>query len=185
MVVIYLADIKREPKPEKVQVVDEFTQKVQSAKSAVVTGYSGLTVEEVTQLRAQLFHAKVEYHVVKNNLARLAFNKANITVLDDMLTGPTAIALAMEDAAASARVLTKFAKEHEKLNVKGGWLDGRMVTLQDIKAIANLPSREVLIAKVLGSMKSPISGIVQVLAGPQRKLVYALSAIAQAKGKSA
>src|ERR1017187_3082354 len=112
-------------------------KKVQSAKSAVVTGYSGLTVEEVTELRAQLFHAKVEYYVVKNNLARLAFNTANITVLDDMLTGPRAFALAMEDPAASARVLTKFAKVHEKLNVKGGWLDGRIVTLQDIKAIAN------------------------------------------------
>ena len=185
MVVIFLADIKREPKQEKVQVVDEFLQKVKASKSAVVTGYSGLTVEEVTELRAQLFHAKVEYHVVKNNLARLAFNKANITVLDDMLTGPTAIALAMEDAVAPARILTKFAKTHEKLSVKGGWLDGRLATLQDIKAVANLPSREVLIAKALGSMKSPISGIVQVLAGPQRKLVYALSAIAQAKGKTA
>ncbi len=185
MVVIFLADIKREPRPEKAKVVDEFTQKVQGAKSAVITGYSGLTVEEVTQLRAQLFHAGVEYHVVKNNLARLALNKANITVLDDMLTGPTAIALAMDDATAPARILTKFAKAHEKLNVKGGWLDGRKVSLDDLKAVANLPSREVLIAKALGSMKSPISGIVQVLAGPQRKLVYALSAVAEAKGKTA
>jgi large subunit ribosomal protein L10 len=184
-VVIFLADSKREPTKEKVEVVENFTKKVQSAKSAVVTGYSGLTVEEVTDLRAQLFHAKVEYHVVKNNLARLALNKANITVLDDLLVGPTAIALAMEDAVAPARVLTKFAKAHEKLTVKGGWLEGRMVTLQDLKALANLPSREVLIAKALGSMKSPISGIVRVLAGPQSKLVYALNAVAQAKGKTA
>lgn len=183
MVVIFLADIKREPRVEKVQVVDEFLQKVKVAKSAVVTGYSGLTVEEVTQLRAELFHAKVEYHVVKNNLARLAFNKADITVLDDMLTGPTAIALAMGDAVAPARILTKFAKAHEKLSVKGGWLDGRKVDLNDLKAVANLPSREVLIAKALGSMQAPISGFVRVLAGSQSKLVYALSAIA--KGKTA
>ncbi len=177
-------DKKREPKPEKVQAVEDFLKRVQASKSAVVTGYTGLTVEEVTDLRAKLFHAKVEYHVMKNNLARIALNRCNITVLDDLLTGPTAIALAMEDAVAPARVLTKFAKDHEKLTVKGGWMDGRKITLQDIKAMSNLPSREVLLAKALGSMKSPISGIVQVLAGPARKLVYALNAVAQAKAKA-
>jgi large subunit ribosomal protein L10 len=184
-VVIFLADTKREPKSEKVEAMTAFYDRLQQAKSAVVTGYSGLTVEEVTQLRAQLFHAKVEYHVVKNNLARIAFNKHNITVLDDLLTGPTAIALAMEDAVAPARVLSKFAKDHAKLSIKGGWLDGHLMTDKDIKALANLPSREVLLAKMLGSMQAPITGIVQVLAGPARKLVYALDAVAKAKAKAA
>ena len=176
---------KRQPKPEKVQAVEELKKKVQVAKAAVITNNAGLTVEEVTDLRAKLFHAKVEYHVVKNNLARIALNQCDITVLDDMFAGPTAIALAMEDAVAPARVLTKFAKDHEKLTVKGGWMDGRKVSFNDIKAMSNLPSREVLIAKALGSMKSPISGIVQVLAGPTRKLVYALDAVAKAKAKTA
>ena len=162
-----------------------FYDRLQEAKSSVVTGYSGLTVEEVTLLRAQLFHAKVEYHVVKNNLARIAFNKHKITVLDDLLTGPTAIALAMDDALAPARVLSKFAKDHVKLSIKGGWLDGQLMTDKDVKALANLPSKEVLLSKMLGSMKSPITGIVQVLAGPARKLVYALDAVAKAKGKAA
>jgi large subunit ribosomal protein L10 len=184
VVIVLTGENKREPKPEKVKVVKEFTEKVQSAKAAVVTGYTGLTVEEVTDLRAKLFHAKVEYHVVKNNLARLALNKANITVLDDLLVGPTAIALAMEDAVAPARVLSKFAKDHEKLSLRGGWMEGKKITVQDIKALANLPSREVLLAKMLGSMKSPVSGIVQVLAGPARKLVYALNAVAQARSKA-
>ncbi len=124
MVIFLTEHKKREPKAEKVQVVEDFTKRVQSAKSAVITGYTGLTVEEVTDLRAKLFHAKVEYHVVKNNLARIALNKCNITVLDDLLTGPTAIALAMEDAVAPARVLSKFAKDHDKLSVKGGWMEG-------------------------------------------------------------
>jgi large subunit ribosomal protein L10 len=176
---------KREPKPEKKQAVAALLERAKLDKSAVITGYTGLTVEEVTQLRAQLFHAKVEYHVVKNNLARIALNQANITVLDDLLTGPTAIALAMEDAVAPARVLSKFAKDHEKLSLRGGWMEGKKITVQDIKAMANLPSREVLLAKMLGSMKSPVSGIVQVLAGPARKLVYALDAIAKAKAKTA
>jgi len=185
MGVIFLVETKREPKTEKVEAVQAFYDRVQHAKSVVVTGYSGLTVEEVTQLRAQLFHAKVEYLVVKNNLARIALNKFNITVLDDLLVGPTAIALAMEDAVAPARVLSKFAKDHDKLSLKGGWLDGRLITDKDIKALANLPSREVLLAKMLGSMQSPVTGIVRVLAGPVNKLVYALDAVAKAKAKAA
>jgi large subunit ribosomal protein L10 len=176
---------KREPKPEKKVAVKEFLDRVQASKSAVVTGYSGMTVEEVTDLRAQLYHAKVEYHVVKNNLARLALNQANITVLDDLLVGPTAIALAMEDAVAPARILSKFSKGHEKLVLRGGWLEGRKISVQDIKALANLPSREVLLAKMLGSMMSPVSGFVRVLAGPANKLVYALNAIKEAKAKTA
>jgi large subunit ribosomal protein L10 len=184
-VVIFLTEKKRQPKSEKVEAVESLLKRVQVSKSAVVTGYTGLTVEEVTELRAQLFHAKVEYHVVKNNLARIAFNQANITVLDDLLVGPTAIALAMEDSVAPARVLSKFAKGHEKLTLRGGWMEGRMITVQDIKSLANLPSREVLLAKMLGSMQSPISGIVQVLAGPMRKLVYALNAVKEAKAKTA
>ncbi len=176
---------KREPRPEKVAVVEDFMKRVQASKATVITGYSGLTVEEVTDLRAKLFHAKVEYHVVKNNLARIALNKANVTVLDDLLVGPTAIALAMEDAVAPARVLSKFAKDHEKLKLKGGYMDGKLITVQDIKALSNLPSREVLLGKMLGSMMSPISGFVRVLAGPTSKLVYALNAVAQAKGKTA
>jgi large subunit ribosomal protein L10 len=91
----------------------------------------------------------------------------------------------MDDAVAPARILSKFAKDHEKLSLKGGFMDGKLITVQDIKAMANLPSREVLLGKMLGSMKSPITGIVRVLAGPASKLVYALNAVAQAKGKTA
>jgi large subunit ribosomal protein L10 len=184
-VVIFLTENKREPKQEKVQAVQDFLNKVQASKSAVVTGYSGLTVEEVTQLRAQLFHAKVDYQVVKNNLARLALNQAEITLLDDLLVGPTAIALAQEDAIAPIRVLSKFAKAHEKLILRGGWMEGRKLSVQDIKTLANLPSREVLLAKLLGSMKSPVTGIVMVLAGPLRTLVYALNAVKELKAKTA
>ena len=101
------------------------------------------------------------------------------------MVGPTAIALAMEDAVAPARVLSKFGKEHAKLVLRGGWMDGRKITVQDIKALANLPSREVLLAKVSGQHEIAHFGIVQVLAGPARKLVYALNAIKEAKAKTA
>jgi large subunit ribosomal protein L10 len=176
---------KRQPKPEKVEVVAALTGRLKQCKAAVVSVNSGLTVEEVTQLRSLLFKEKVELHVVKNTLAKIALKQADITVLDDFLSGPTAIALAMGDAVAPARVLSKFAKDHEKFAVKGGWVDGKKMSDKDLKALANLPSREVLLAKALGSMKSPIVGLVMVLAGTERKLLYALNAVKDQKAKTA
>jgi len=180
--VIRLADTKkRQPKPNKVETVAKVTGRLKECKSAVVMVNAGLTVEEVTQLRSLLFKEKVELHVVKNTLAKIALKQADINVLDEFMSGPTALALAMGDAVAPARVLSKFAKDHEKLTVRGGWVDGRKMSDKDIKALANLPSREQLLAKALGSMKAPIVGLVMVLSGTQRKLVYALSAVAKAK----
>jgi large subunit ribosomal protein L10 len=176
---------KRQPKPEKIQVVTDFTARLKNCKAAVVTVNEGLTVEEVTQLRSLLFKEKVELHVVKNTLAKIALKQAEIAVLDDFLSGPTAIALAMGDSVAPARVLAKFAKEHEKLKLRGGWVDGQKVSDKDLKALANLPSRLQLLAKVLGSMKSPLTGLVMVLSGTERKLLYALNAVKDQKAKTA
>lgn len=183
--VILLKKPNSEPRPEKVKVVEEVTRNLREAKSAVVTGNSGLTVEEVTELRAKLFKEQVELHVVKNTLALRALKSAGMDGLDEWFKGPTAIAMAKGDALASARVLTKYAKDHEKLTIKGGWFEGRKVSLNEIKALANLPSREVLLAKMLGSLQSPVRGTVMVLAGPLRKLVIALNAIKDQKAKAA
>lgn len=176
---------KRQPKPEKVTVVDDLTSRLKKCKAAVVTVNAGLSVEEVTQLRSLLFKEKVELHVVKNTLAKIALKQAEIGVLGDFMSGPTALALAMGDSVAPARLLTRFAKDHEKLSVRGGWVDGRKVTDKDLKVLASLPSRDQLLAKALGSMKSPLTGLVMVLSGNQRKLVYALNAIREKKAKTA
>ncbi len=171
----------QEPKQDKVQAIEALVQTFQKSKSTVLTGFSGLTVEEVTQLRMQLSKQKVEYQVVKNNLARLALNRVNVMDLDDLFTGPTAIAFSMDDALASARILSKFSKDHEKLSIKGGWMSGKKLTSQDVKALALLPSREVLIAQLLGSLQSPIQGLTVVLSGVLRKFVIALNEVAKQK----
>jgi large subunit ribosomal protein L10 len=174
-----------EPRPEKVQVIEEVTRRLGQAKSAVFTGNAGLTVEEVTELRAKLFKEQAELHVVKNTLALRALKKAGMDGLDEWFKGPTAIVLALGDALASTRILTRFLKDHEKLTIKGGWMEGRKITPAEIKTLANLPSREVLLSKMLGSLQSPARNMVQVLVGPLRKLVYALSAVKDAKAKAA
>ncbi len=173
------------PRSEKVQVVEEVARNLADSKSAIITGNGGLTVEEVTELRAKLFKEQVELHVVKNTLALRALKKAGMDGLDEWFKGPTAIAMAKGDALASSRILSKFVKDHEKLTLKGGWMDGRKISVNEIKALANLPSREVLLAKMLGSLQSPVRGTVMVLAGPLRKLVIALGAIKDLKAKAA
>lgn len=183
--IILTETTKRQPKPKKVETVAAVLARLKECKAAVVTVNAGLTVEEVTQLRSLLFKEKVELHVVKNTLAKIALREAGISGLDEMLAGPTALALAMGDAIAPARVLNKFAKDHEKLSLRGGWVDGKAMSDKDIKAIANLPSREQLLAKALGSMKAPITGFVMVLSGTQRKLLYALNAVKEQKAKTA
>ncbi len=176
---------KRQPKPKKIEVVTDLTERLKQSKATVVSVNSGLTVEEVTQLRSLLFKEKVELHVVKNTLAKIAMKQADIGPLDEYLTGPTALALAMGDSVAPARVLAKFAKDHEKLKVRGGWVDGHKITDKDVKVLANLPSREQLLAKAFGSMKSPLTGLVMVLAGTEKKLLYALNAVKDLKAKTA
>lgn len=176
---------KSHPKPYKVEAVANLTERLKLSKGLVVTVNSGLTVEEVTQLRSLLFKEKVELHVAKNSLAKIAMKQCDIQGVDDLMVGPTALALAMADGIAPARVLSKFAKDHEKIKVRGGWMDGKVLTEKDIKAMASLPSREQLLAKAFGSMKAPITGLVMVLSGTQRKLLYALNAVKEQKAKTA
>lgn len=174
-----------QPRPEKVESVEAIVKGLKDSKSMVITGNAGLTVEEVTELRARLFKEQVELHVVKNTLALRALKKVGMEGMDEWFKGPTAIAMALGDTLGPSRVLAKFLKDHEKLSIKGGWMDGRKISLQDIKALASLPGREVLLATLLGTLQSPVRGTVQVLAGPLRKLVYALSAIQKAKAPAA
>ena len=149
----------------KKQAVAEITQKFQSAKSVVVVNYSGLTVEQVTALRAQCRAAKVDYCVLKNTLARRALDDLNITGLDDMLNGPSAFAFGMEDAVAPAKIISEFIEKAktEVIKVKAGLVDGQVMSPAKVAELAKVPSREVLLARMLGSMQSSIAGFVRVL----------------------
>jgi large subunit ribosomal protein L10 len=165
----------------KQPVVQEIKGKLEASKGAVLTDYRGLNVAEVTELRTKLREVGVEYKVVKNTLARIAANEIGIEGLDGYLEGPTAIAYGIEDAVAPAKVLAEFAKAHKNLEIKAGILEGKVIDLNGVKALADLPSREVLLAKLLGSMQSPLYGMANVLQGNLRNLVYVLDAVRKTK----
>jgi len=149
----------------KKQAVAEITKKFQDAKSVVVVNYSGLTVEQVTTLRAQCRAANVDYCVLKNTLARRALDDLKITGLDEVLNGPSAFAFGMEDAVAPAKILSEFTEKAkvEVIKVKAGLLDGLVMTPAKVAELAKVPSRDVLLARLLGSLQSSVSGFVRVL----------------------
>jgi large subunit ribosomal protein L10 len=170
----------------KKAVVAELKDQITSAKAAVLTSYKGLTVEQDTELRRELREAGVSYHVVKNTMLRIAAQDAGIEGLDEHLSGTTALAFSTEDAVAPAKVINDFIKKNkledtEVLQIKAGMLDGKVIALEKVKELASLPSREELLAKLLGSMNAPISNTVNVLQGVIRNCVYALNAVREKK----
>jgi large subunit ribosomal protein L10 len=169
---------------EKKEVVEGISGKMKAAKAMVFTDYRGLTVDQDTQLRNALRKAGVEYKVVKNTLTRFAANENGLEGLDTYLNGPTAMASSATDPVAPAKILSEYAKKFEKLEIKVGVVEGKIIDINGVKALAELPPKEVLIAKVLGSFNAPISGLVNVLNGNIRGLVVALNAIAEQKANA-
>ena len=147
----------------KQPIVDEIKGYAKDAKSAVIVDYCGLTVEQDTELRKQLREAGVVYKVYKNTMLKRAFEGTDYAQLNDQLEGPTAIAFGIEDATAPARVLNKFAKTADALEFKGAVVEGTLYDVAGVKALANIPSREELISKLLGSMQSPIANFARVI----------------------
>ncbi len=140
---------------KKVQV-QEIAEKFQTASSVVVVDYRGLTVAQVTELRKQLREAGVEFKVYKNSLARRASEIAGLEGINDVLTGPNAIAFSKEDVVAPAKIINDFAKKNEALEIKAGIIEGNVSTAEDIKALAELPSREGLLSMLLSVLQAPI-----------------------------
>lgn len=161
--------------------VEELVAKLKDAKSIVFADYRGLSVEQDTKLRKDLREAGIDYAVIKNSVIRFAADEVGLSGLEKMIEGPTAIAISLKDPVAPSKLLSKFAKDLEKFDLKGGVVEGKVVDVDGVNAIAALPSKEELIAKMLGSMKSPINGLVNVLNGNIRGLVVALNAIAEQK----
>jgi len=143
----------------KQHVVTEIADKLRESKSTIVVDYRGLTVSEVTELRKNLREAGVEFKVYKNSLTRRAAESAEMAELNEFLTGPNAIAFSNEDVVAPAKVLNDFAKDHEALEIKAGVIEGKLVTLDEVKAIATLPSREGLLSMLLSVLQAPMRGL--------------------------
>lgn len=166
---------------QKAPVVQAIREKIEASQSLVLTDYRGLNVSEVTELRVKLREAGVEFKVLKNTLTKRAAAEVGLEGLDPYLEGPTAIAFGMSDAVAPAKVLSEFAKAHKNLEIKAGVVDGKVIDVDGVKALADLPSREVLLAQVLGGMQTPMYGFAGSLAGVLRKFAYALNAIKEQK----
>ena len=141
---------------QKQALVDEISGKLKEAASVVVVDYRGLNVAQVTELRKQLREEGVEFKVYKNTMTRRAAEAAGLEALNEYMTGPNAIAFSKEDVVAPARVINNFAKENEALEIKAGVIEGNVATLEEVKALAELPSREGLLSMVLSVLQAPI-----------------------------
>lgn len=147
----------------KAPIVAEISESIKGAQSIVVVDYRGLTVEQDTILRKNLREAGVKYKVYKNTYLTMAFKGTEFEGLAPYLEGPTAVAISTEDATAPARVLAEFAKKAEKLEIKGGVVEGTVYDAKGMAAIASIPSREVLLSRLLGSMQSPVANFARVI----------------------
>ena len=148
---------------EKQVIIDEIKAKLENAEAAVVIDYMGITVEEANSMRKQLREADVDYTVYKNTLVKRAIEGTKFEGLADALAGPSALAISQTDATAPARVLNKVMKEFKKMEFKAGVIEGELFDAAGVQAIADIPSRDELIAKFMGSIQSPIANFARVI----------------------
>jgi large subunit ribosomal protein L10 len=166
---------------DKKQIVEDLKEKFAATKVVIVTDYKGLNVAQMTELRRKLSEANVEYKVVKNTLLTRASEGTGAALLTDAFKGPSGIALSFDDPVAPAKVLTQFAKDNQKLEIKAGVMGGKILNLDAILALSKLPSREELLAQVLSAMNAVPAGFVRALADVPRRMVNVLSAIKDQK----
>ena len=166
---------------EKAEEIASLNEAFKGGPSTFVLTYRGLTVNQVVSLRKQVRGASSQYRVIKNRLALRGLKETPLEVLIPHFKGPTALAYGSGEPTDLARVLEKFAKGHEGLSIKAGFVDGRIMSPEEFKVLANLPSREVLVSMFLGALQGPIGGLLRVMAGPARALVQTLDQIAKKK----
>lgn len=166
---------------EKVTEIQEITTRLRGAKAVIVTGFRGLTVEALTKLRQDVSKADGQLKVVKNRLAKRALTEVPMAGVEEHLRGPSALATAATDPVPLAKAIVEFAKDNELLEIKGGCVEGQVITLARLKALATLPSREVLLSQLLGVMQGTARNLASVLAAVPRSVVTVLQAIADSK----
>jgi large subunit ribosomal protein L10 len=173
------------PTAQKSAQVEEIKERLTSSAAVILTDYRGLTVKEMQALRTKLREAGGEVKVYKNTLTELALRELALPEMDELLQGPTLFTFAVGDPVAPAKALVDFAKDHKQLELKGGFIERHVVGADSIKALASLPSREQLVATLLGTMNNPMSQFVRVLNGPAAAFARVLNAIAEQKTSQA
>jgi len=171
-------------KQTKVKVVAEVAGLAEQAKAVVLTSFKGLTVEAETKLRRDVRQVQGTYRVVRNTLARRAMTDDQWAELRKDFQGNTALVFTNDDVVGLMKTLVDFAKENEALSIRGGVFEGKPLTKNDVVALANMPPREVLIARLLGVMQSPLTGLMNVLTGSVRNLAQVVKAIADKKAEA-
>jgi large subunit ribosomal protein L10 len=173
-------------RPEKAYLVEEVTDQIKNSESIFVTSYLGLNAENLNALRRECFRTSAHYLVVKNKILKIALERAGLSVSDDVtsaLKQSTAVAFAKEDAVAIAKLLLKFGKDKGLPQIKGGYIEGKWFGEEQVVEFSKLPSREILLAKFMGTLKSPLTGFVSVLSATQGNFVRCLKAIADKKSE--
>ena len=165
----------------KESIIAEIEKELKARPTFFVARHDAVPADKIDKLRARLRASKTRYLVVKNTLGQKAFERAKLKEISQYIQGACGVAFSAGDRVIPSKVLMEFAKENEHFKVQAGWLNGRLVGAEQVKMLATLPSREVMLARVLGTMQAPISGFVSVLAGTLRKVVTALDAIAKKK----
>ena len=168
---------------QKKKIVEELKQKILSSNAQILVNLCGLTVEETTEIRKTLKKQGANVQVVKNTLARIAAEDTPLKAIEDRIVGPTAIVFSYEDPVEVIKTLVKFDKEFEPFEIKAAILEGKPLDKEQVVAVSKLPSKEVLLAKVVGTIQAPLYGFVGVLAANLRNLIGVLYAIKEAKEK--
>jgi large subunit ribosomal protein L10 len=168
-------------KAEKIKEVESLKGKIEEASIVILLSYKGLAANDFNDLRKKLKEKDSEVKVIKNRLAKLAVKGTENETLTDYFQGTTAMAVSKSDPTAPAKVLSDFAKQNDKIEITGGAISGQVVSLEEIKELASMPSREELLAKLLGSMQAPMSNLVSVLSQIPRQVVTVLSAVRDQK----
>jgi large subunit ribosomal protein L10 len=168
-------------RPEKAKKVEELTEVFNEARSVVLNDFTGLNVEKISELRKRCREGGVEYLVVKNRLAKRGIKGTPGEGLEEHFEGPTALAFSRESENMSAKILADFAKEHEAPIFKAAIVEGKVIDATEVLVLAKLPSKDELLAQLLGGLKGPGNGLVSVLQGTLRNLLYAFNAIIEKK----
>jgi large subunit ribosomal protein L10 len=169
------------PTQKKQQMVEALGEKLKDTNGVILTEYQGMTVAEISELRAKLRALSCEYTVVKNTLASIALKNLGMEEFAKKFTGPTAIAINRGDTVGATKVLVDYTKDHAKLKLMAGFMDGKVLSAAEVKQLSTIPPKNVLIGKMLGSLQAPMYGLVNVLQANIRSIVYAIDAVKKQK----